>query len=156
MVVPVGLYKPDLLVEETFDQTKEFIKECGHDHYHITHNASEFCKNAVFSLTADYNSGALACTCDHEGSTSFECHPFGGQCQCRKDVIGRRCTACRTGFYGNWNDELYFRLRTTIHTISFLGFPDCKPCSCPSIAMCEATTGECMCPTNVIGPMCDK
>lgn len=100
VAVPIKQYNPDLLVEETFDQTKEFIKECGHDHYHITHNASEFCKNAVFSLTADYNSGALPCNCDYEGSTSFECHPFGGQCQCRKDVIGRRCTACRTGFYG--------------------------------------------------------
>ncbi|EDV96510.1 laminin subunit alpha [Drosophila grimshawi] len=135
VVVPLDQYNDDLLVEETFDQTKEFIKNCGHDHYHITHNASEFCKSAVFSLTADYNSGALSCNCDYAGSTSFECHPFGGQCQCRKNVIGRQCTACRTGYYG---------------------FPDCKVCDCPSTAMCEATTGECMCPPNVIGALCDK
>ncbi|XP_034480299.1 laminin subunit alpha [Drosophila innubila] len=135
VVVPVDQYNDDLLVEETFDQTKEFIKNCGQDHYHITHNASDFCKNAVFSLTADYNSGALPCNCDYEGSTSFECHPFGGQCQCRNNVIGRQCTACRPGYFG---------------------FPDCKACDCPSIAMCEPNTGECQCPTNVIGALCDK
>ncbi|ALC44510.1 LanA [Drosophila busckii] len=135
VVVPLEQFNNDLLVEETFDQTKEFIKNCGQDHFHITHNASEFCKNAVFSLTADYNSGALSCNCDYEGSTSFECHPFGGQCQCRNNVIGRQCTACRTDYYG---------------------FPDCKKCDCPSIAMCDANTGECKCPPNVEGALCDK
>ncbi|SPP85142.1 laminin subunit alpha [Drosophila guanche] len=135
VVVPLKQYNEDLLVEETFDQTKEFIKNCGHDDFHITHNASEFCKKAVFSLTADYNSGALACNCDYAGSTSFECRPFGGQCQCKPNVIDRQCGSCRSRHYG---------------------FPDCKPCQCPSSAMCESTTGECMCPPNVIGDMCEK
>ncbi|XP_037946379.1 laminin subunit alpha-like [Teleopsis dalmanni] len=134
VVVPVDQYNDDLLVEETFDQTKEFIKLCGQDHFYITHNASEFCKKAVFSLTADYNSGALPCNCDYAGSTSFECDPFGGQCQCRPNVIERQCGACRTGFFG---------------------FPDCKPCHCPSTAMCEPHTGECVCPPNVMGELCD-
>nr|AAA28662.1 laminin A chain [Drosophila melanogaster] len=135
VVVPLKQYNDDLLVEETFDQTKEFIQNCGHDHFHITHNASDFCKKSVFSLTADYNSGALPCNCDYAGSTSFECHPFGGQCQCKPNVIERTCGRCRSRYYG---------------------FPDCKPCKCPNSAMCEPTTGECMCPPNVIGDLCEK
>lgn len=135
VIVPVDQYNDDLLEEETFDQTKEFIGECGQDHFYITHNATEFCKKAVFSLTADYNSGALPCNCDYSGSTSFECHPFGGQCQCKPNIIERQCGACKTGYFG---------------------FPDCKPCECPSVAMCEPNTGECVCPPNVMGELCDK
>lgn len=98
--MPSEEFTVHLLEEETFDQTKEFIQKCGHDHFHIKLNASEFCKQAVFSLTSDYNNGALPCNCDYSGSTSFECDPFGGQCQCKQNVIGRQCEACRTGFYG--------------------------------------------------------
>lgn len=100
LLVPSEEFNEHLLQEETFDQTKEFIQKCGHDHFHIQLNASEFCKQAVFSLTSDYNNGALPCNCDYSGSTSFECDPFGGQCQCKNNVIGRQCDACRTGFYG--------------------------------------------------------
>lgn len=100
LLVPSEEFTHHLLEEETFDQTKEFIQKCGQDHFHIRLNASEFCKQAVFSLTSDYNNGALPCNCDYSGSTSFECDPFGGQCQCKNNVIGRQCEACRTGFYG--------------------------------------------------------
>lgn len=121
--------------EETFDQTKEFIHKCGQDNFFIPLNASEFCKDAVFSLTADYNSGALPCACDYSGSTSFECESFGGQCQCKPNIIGRQCEACKTGYYG---------------------FPECKPCDCPSTALCEKDTGECICPPRVTGEKCDQ
>ncbi|XP_058060994.1 laminin subunit alpha [Anopheles bellator] len=134
-LVPAEQFHNGLLQEETFDQTSEFIQQCGQDHFHIPTNASEFCKRAVFSLTADYNSGALACNCDYTGSTSFECEPFGGQCQCKPHIIGRRCEACKTGFYG---------------------FPDCKPCDCPSTAQCHKDTGECVCPDRVTGEKCDQ
>ncbi|XP_058121122.1 laminin subunit alpha [Anopheles ziemanni] len=135
LLVPAEQFNGGLLQEETFDQTKEFIQQCGQDHFHIQTNASEFCKKAVFSLTADYNSGALKCNCDYSGSTSFECEPFGGQCQCKPNIIGRRCEACKTGYYG---------------------FPDCKPCNCPSTAQCHKDTGECVCPDRVTGEKCDQ
>lgn len=80
-----------------------------------------FCRDAVFSLTSDFNNGALPCQCDFSGSLSFECEKFGGQCQCRPNVIGRKCEACRTGFYG---------------------FPECKPCDCPSTAFCDPESGK--------------
>lgn len=135
MLVPVDYYNERLLNEEEFDQTNEFITQCGQDHFNIQLNASEFCKSSVYSLTADYNSGALPCACDYAGSTSFECEQFGGQCSCKANIIGRQCEACKTGFYG---------------------FPDCQPCDCPSTAICEKETGECICPPRVTGEKCDK
>lgn len=135
LLVPAEEFSNNLLEEEQFDQTKEFIRQCGQDHFHIQLNATDFCKQAVFTLTSDYNNGALPCECDYAGSTSFECDPFGGQCQCKSNIIGRQCEACRTGYYG---------------------FPDCKPCDCPSTALCEKETGECICPPRVTGEKCDK
>lgn len=135
LIVPETQFKDDLLQEGTIDQTKEFIEKCGQNQFYIPLNASDFCKQAVFSLTADYNKGALSCNCDFYGSTSFECDPFGGQCQCKPNIIGRQCDACRTGYYG---------------------FPDCKPCDCPLNNLCEKDTGACICPPHVIGDKCDK
>lgn len=135
MLVPYDQYKDEMLMEENFDQTAEFLKECGQDHFNVQLNASDFCKSSVFSLTADYNVGALPCNCDIDGSKSFECEQFGGQCQCKPNIVGRMCEACKTGFYG---------------------FPECKPCDCPSTAICEKQTGECICPPRVMGEKCDK
>ena len=41
-----------------------------------------------------------ACDCDLTGSTSFECNPVGGQCECKDNVVGRRCDQCAPGTYG--------------------------------------------------------
>lgn len=135
LVIPAELYTPNVLDEENFDQTGEFISSCDNNHFYINESTEGFCKEAVFSLTADYNNGALPCQCDYDGSLSFECEKFGGQCQCKSNVIGRRCEACKTGFYG---------------------FPDCKPCDCPSTALCETNTGQCICPPRVTGDKCDQ
>lgn len=75
-----------------------------------------FCRDAMFSITSEYNSGALSCFCDFMGSTELECNTFGGQCPCKENVIGRTCTSCRTGYYG---------------------FPNCRPCHCPATAICD-------------------
>lgn len=64
------------------------------------HNASEFCKSSARSLVTHYLDGALPCSCDKAGSTSHTCEPIGGQCLCRRYVIGRQCSRCATGFYG--------------------------------------------------------
>lgn len=133
--MPFDRLTPSVLQEEQFDQTKEFIQQCGQDHFHIQLNATKFCRDSVFSLTADYNQGTLPCNCDYQGSTTFECDPFGGQCQCKANIIGRQCEACKTGYYG---------------------FPDCKPCDCPSTAQCQKDTGECICPPHVTGAKCDQ
>ncbi|XP_075991137.1 laminin subunit alpha isoform X2 [Anticarsia gemmatalis] len=116
------------------DYTREFIEKCANNHYHIFPNETGFCREAMFSITAEYNSGALACMCDFMGSTELECDTFGGQCPCKPNVIGRSCTTCRTGYFG---------------------FPNCRPCTCPQTAICD-DNGTCICPKNVEGEECDR
>jgi laminin alpha 3/5 len=135
LVIPADQYNEKILGKLQFDQTKEFIKRCGSNHFHINITEDGFCRDSTFSLTANYNNGALPCNCDVEGSTSFECDKFGGQCPCRPNIIGRRCEICKTGFYG---------------------FPKCRPCNCPSTAICEQESGRCICPPRVTGERCDQ
>jgi len=83
---------------------------------------SGFCRESVYSLTTDYNNGALRCDCNPDGSVSFTCDEFGGQCRCRPNIIGRTCSHCRTGYYG---------------------FPDCRRTSAWVIftaAVCRSNT----------------
>ena len=42
----------------------------------------------------------VACECDLTGSFSAVCMPMGGQCECKNNVIGRRCDQCAPGHYG--------------------------------------------------------
>ena len=46
----------------------------------------------------------LACSCNKQGSNLTECNS-DGECYCKPNVINRKCTSCKNGFYG---------------------FPDCK------------------------------
>ena len=136
-VVPSNEYTPALLEESPIDLTAEFITRCGRNNFQVDTSASplDFCRQAVFTLTTEFNSGALPCQCDFEGSLSFECDKFGGQCACKSGVIGRTCSRCQTGYFG---------------------FPDCKPCDCPSTALCDANSGLCICPPRVTGARCDQ
>ncbi|XP_054012773.1 laminin subunit alpha [Hylaeus anthracinus] len=135
LVVPSEQYNEKILKKIQVDQTKEFIKKCGYNHFHINITKEGFCRDSIFSLTANYNNRALPCNCDIDGTRSFECEKFGGQCPCKPNIIGRRCEICKTGFYG---------------------FPNCRPCSCPSTALCEPETGACICPSRVTGERCDQ
>ncbi|XP_051171945.1 laminin subunit alpha [Leptopilina boulardi] len=135
LVVPADQYNDNILRKLQFDQTEEFIKKCGSNHFYVNVTDEGLCRDATFSLTTHYNNRALPCNCDIEGTMSFECEKFGGQCPCKPNIIGRRCETCKTGFYG---------------------FPDCKPCNCPSTAICEPERGECICPSKVTGEKCDQ
>ena len=135
LVIPAEHYNDDILKKLQFDQTKEFIKKCGNNHFHINTTEEGFCRDSVFSLTTDFNHGALPCDCNIDGAYSFECEQFGGQCYCKPNIIGRKCNICQTGFFG---------------------FPNCKPCNCPSAAVCEPERGACICPSRVIGEQCDQ
>lgn len=41
-----------------------------------------------------------ACHCDPTGSVSKLCSEYGGNCQCKPNVVGRRCDRCAPGTYG--------------------------------------------------------
>lgn len=134
MLIREDQFDKSMLQPLPLDKAVEFIKQCGQNSLHISTETSDFCKEAVFSITAEYNNGALPCQCNIDGSLSFECERFGGQCQCKENVIGRTCSQCRTGYYG---------------------FPACQPCDCPNTAVCHPVTGQCICPPRVTGEKCD-
>ncbi|XP_023237076.1 laminin subunit alpha-like [Centruroides sculpturatus] len=134
LAIPSSQYDESLLHPLPQDKAGKFITNCGQNNFYITPDASEYCRESTFSLTSEYNNGALQCKCDTDGSYSYECNEFGGQCNCRPNVIGRTCSRCQTGFFG---------------------FPNCKPCNCPSTAICHPTTGQCICPPRVTGEKCD-
>ncbi|KAF6031918.1 LanA [Bugula neritina] len=126
----------DLELLNPYDLSGRYISECTGENFFIDAEQgqiSPFCRSSIFSVTTEYNNGALSCDCDALGSESFQCSEFGGQCRCKPNVIGRTCTACAHNYYG---------------------FPDCKPCNCP--ATCNAVTGACECPKRTTGPQCDQ
>ncbi|XP_071808051.1 laminin subunit alpha-like isoform X2 [Asterias amurensis] len=134
IAVPEDVYTTDILEEEPQDRAGEFIRKCGGNNFYISPDGTGFCRQATFSLSADYNNGALPCECNRQGSLSFNCDALGGQCQCQNNIAGRRCDRCKIGYYD---------------------FPNCYRCSCRS-GVCNEVTGECICPNNVVGDTCDR
>ncbi|XP_044280230.1 laminin subunit alpha-3 [Varanus komodoensis] len=134
LVVPADSYTYTLLQKDTVDKSYDFINQCGGNSFHINPvSSSEFCRNSARSLVAAYNNGALPCNCHRNGATSLTCDPVGGQCSCKPNIIGRRCSRCQTGYYG---------------------FPSCKPCSCGR-RLCDDITGKCICPPQTVKPRCE-
>jgi laminin alpha 3/5 len=133
LAVPADEYDDSLLRSDTtVDRGGEFIKECGKNAYFVPENIPDgFCKDAVTSVAANFNDGAFECKCNAQGSTNaYQCAPFGGQCDCKPNVIGRSCERCAPGFFG---------------------FPECRQCKCPPTATCNEETGECICAPFVTG-----
>ncbi|KAE8292646.1 Laminin subunit alpha-5 [Larimichthys crocea] len=98
----------------------------------VQSTASPFCLGSAVSLSAFFNNGAMPCACHEVGAESDTCEPFGGQCHCRPNVIGRDCSMCATGYWG---------------------FPNCRPCNCGT-RLCEPVTGDCICPPRTLQPEC--
>ncbi|XP_077572690.1 laminin subunit alpha-5 isoform X2 [Stigmatopora nigra] len=135
LVVPETSYSPRYLSEEPLDKSYDFISNCGQNSFFISPlSASPFCRQAATSLSAFVNNGALPCACHEVGAESDTCEPFGGQCRCRPNVIGRDCSMCATGYWG---------------------FPNCRPCSCGT-RLCEPMSGECICPPRTLLPECTQ
>ncbi|OAF70039.1 Jagged and Delta protein [Intoshia linei] len=113
--------------------SKLFLEKCIDKYYDVI-SKSLFCKNAIFSITMEFNHGALPCDCNPDGSIDKNCDKYGGKCKCLNAVIGRKCDTCKSGYFG---------------------FPLCKECVCNS-GVCDSITGQCICPPMVIGKNCDK
>ncbi|GAB6026920.1 laminin beta [Chamberlinius hualienensis] len=101
----------------------------------------EVCKAYLFSIGIYTFGEAFECTCDLTGSVSSICDPLGGQCQCKPNIVGRKCDRCSPATYG----------------FSPTG---CTPCDCNSVGaldnFCNATTGKCNCRPNTYGRQCDE
>uniref|UniRef100_A0A8D0V8T2 Laminin subunit beta-1 n=1 Tax=Sus scrofa TaxID=9823 RepID=A0A8D0V8T2_PIG len=102
---------------------------------------TDVCRNIIFSISALLHQTGLACECDPQGSLSSVCDPNGGQCQCRPNVVGRKCDRCAPGTFG-------------------FGPSGCKPCECHlqgSVnAFCDPVTGQCHCFQGVYARQCDR
>lgn len=64
----------------------------------------EECKKILTSVGYEVFEGAFECGCDLQGSTSAMCDPLGGQCNCKPNVMGRRCERCYPGTFGFQSD----------------------------------------------------
>ncbi|XP_069485257.1 laminin subunit beta-1 [Ambystoma mexicanum] len=102
---------------------------------------TDVCKNIIFSISSLLHEGALACQCDPQGSLSSVCEPSGGQCQCRPNIVGRKCDRCVPGTFG-------------------FGPSGCKPCECnlqgSAHVFCDPMTGQCPCIHGAYGRQCDR
>ncbi|XP_051914619.1 laminin subunit alpha-5 isoform X3 [Hippocampus zosterae] len=135
LVVPESSYSSSYLSEESLDKSYDFISSCGLNSFFINPSStSSFCLRAATSLSAFVNNGALPCACHEVGAESDACEPFGGQCRCKPNVIGRDCSMCATGYWG---------------------FPDCRQCNCGT-RLCEPMSGECICPPRTLLPECTQ
>ncbi|KAK8404595.1 hypothetical protein O3P69_007682 [Scylla paramamosain] len=84
---------------------------------------------------------AYSCQCDGTGSKSSICSSLGGQCECKTNVVGRRCDHCAPGTYG-------------------FGPEGCKVCDCSPVGaldnFCNQQTGQCKCRPNTYGRQCNE
>ncbi|KAM4691986.1 laminin subunit alpha-5 [Rhinophrynus dorsalis] len=132
LVIPEDSYSSSYLVEEPLDKSYNFISQCGANSFQSHPATSKFCRDAAISLSLFYNNGAQSCNCHEAGAVGTSCEPYGGQCSCRPNVIGRDCSRCATGYWG---------------------FPNCRPCDCGS-RLCDEVTGQCICPPRTVKPEC--
>uniref|UniRef100_A0A8C1VN89 Laminin, beta 4 n=1 Tax=Cyprinus carpio TaxID=7962 RepID=A0A8C1VN89_CYPCA len=105
------------------------------------HTLPEVCEKLIGSMSAFIHNGAVSCNCHHVGAYASSCSKFGGQCQCKPNVIGRCCDSCTPLTYG-------------------LGPDGCSQCDCdPSgstAELCDQRTGQCSCREGVTARRCDK
>lgn len=122
---------------------EEFTRyNCGHPSmFERGAVVPEICKKYHASIGAIVFDGGIPCDCDPTGATSKMCNESGGTCNCKPNVIGRRCDQCALDTYD-------------------FGPEGCRPCDCDSIGaldnLCNITTGQCKCRSNTYGRECNQ
>ncbi|XP_074846691.1 laminin subunit alpha-2 isoform X2 [Carettochelys insculpta] len=80
------------------------------------------------------------CHCNTNGSLSELCNSQTGQCECKPNVVGRRCDECKTHYV--WAPEKQI----------------CIPCGCSplgSISLRCDMSGRCICKSGFVGKHCE-
>lgn len=105
------------------------------------------CILGFYQLSSTNPDGCIACGCNNAGTVNNlgSCHISSGQCSCKPNVIGVKCTNCKPGYYG-------------LNTFNPLG---CSPCNCNSLGSnnfdtCHPITGQCSCKEKYEGRACDR
>ncbi|XP_078493524.1 laminin subunit beta-1 isoform X3 [Ciona intestinalis] len=124
-------------------RTRQFTElECEESEMYVPDRTPhEECAGLLFSMSAVIHDGAKPCDCDPQGSTSSICETWAGQCQCKPNVIGRRCDRCAPGTYG-------------------FGPTGCRECDCDALGsrneFCDIARGQCECLPGVSGRRCNQ
>uniref|UniRef100_A0A914HKE2 Uncharacterized protein n=1 Tax=Globodera rostochiensis TaxID=31243 RepID=A0A914HKE2_GLORO len=136
VAVPQESYSDRVLRPLPLELADEFVEKCSHNNFrNLPRNATDYCRQKIFSLTTEFNGAAQACDCNTQGSLDFACADYGGQCKCKPNVIGRKCDRCAAGYFN---------------------FPDCIKCKCGLNHQCDEKNGQCYCPRYVDGIACDR
>lgn len=109
----------------------------------------ERCENGYYNLTRDNLEGCIACNCDPDGSLSEACDIQTGQCSCRKNVIGRTCEQCASGYFARSQEEFReygCRYSCRCDTTGTIG---------GDVDSCERIGGQCPCHQLVSGRKCN-
>lgn len=147
---------------------------------------SEVCTRYICPVAATVFNKTIECDCDKTGTVSGICNPLGGQCECKANVVGRRCDKCSVGTYGfgpSGCTECECDSVGSLHNRcdlqsgqcvcrekgitgrqcnqcqpGFWNFPDCQVCQCNNHAVvCDQTTGACIeCRDLTSGHHCDR
>ncbi|NWI15207.1 LAMA2 protein, partial [Crypturellus soui] len=145
----------------------------------------ERCADGYFGDALDARN-CQPCRCHANGSFSETCDPHTGQCECKANVMGRRCDMCKPETFGlqssrgcvpcNCNSfgsksfdcdgdgQCYCQPGVTGKKCDrcahgFYNFEEggCTPCECSRFGNnCDPLSGRCICPPNTVGEMCDK
>ncbi|XP_066997490.2 laminin subunit beta-1 [Anabrus simplex] len=115
---------------------------CGDYFYTVLKGpVHDVCSKYHHNIGFYVHGGAFPCQCDPTGSISSLCSALGGSCQCKPNVVGRRCDRCAPGTYG-------------------FGPEGCRACDCNSVGaldnFCDVQTGQCKCRRNTYGLHCNQ
>ncbi|VDN07204.1 unnamed protein product [Thelazia callipaeda] len=118
--------------------------QCREQHLSLTPmtDLSDVCVGYICPIAAMLFNRSLVCECDPTGSLSGICAAKGGQCDCKPNVVGRRCDKCAVGTYG-------------------FGPSGCAPCECDSVGAlnnnCDPQSGQCNCKERgITGRQCNQ
>ncbi|XP_074675247.1 laminin subunit alpha-2 isoform X2 [Strix aluco] len=99
----------------------------------------ERCAEGYFGDALDARN-CQPCHCHINGSFSEICDSRTGQCECKANVIGRRCDTCKPSYF--WAPEKLF----------------CIPCGCSALGsmslQCDVS-GRCICKSGFMGRHCE-
>lgn len=66
---------------------------CKQNFYSHTDISEIYCKPVICPITAQLF-GMKPCDCNEAGSENVNCNQYGGRCQCKINVEGRKCDSC--------------------------------------------------------------
>ncbi|KAI1733245.1 laminin EGF domain-containing protein [Ditylenchus destructor] len=108
----------------------------------VGQNLSHECSKYVCTIVALIWTHPIICDCDPTGSVSSICQEIGGRCDCKPNVVGRKCDKCAVGTYG-------------------FGPKGCSVCDCDSVGSlhndCDKHSGQCVCrERGITGRQCNQ